>query len=127
MISPASSNPVLTELDRANVFRVIHRDDATGIVAGNYLADHWADQKIAILHDDTVFGKGSAELTKGQLNRRGLTEAIYQSYVPGKVNYGAEIEQLKRPTSLWRSLADTRRRSRSWRAQQATAATRFSW
>jgi branched-chain amino acid transport system substrate-binding protein len=52
MISPASSNPMLTELGRDNVFRVQHRDDAAGIVAGNYLADHWPDSKIAILHDN---------------------------------------------------------------------------
>ena len=45
MISPASSNPMLTELGRANVFRVIHRDDAVGIVAGNYLADHWSGDR----------------------------------------------------------------------------------
>jgi branched-chain amino acid transport system substrate-binding protein len=95
MISPASSNPVLTELGRANVFRVIHRDDVAGIRAGNYLADHWPDKKIAILHDNSVFGKGSAELTKQQLNHRGLTETIYQAYVPGKVNYGAEVAELQ--------------------------------
>ena len=71
------------------------RDDAVGIVAGDYLADHWADKKIAILHDDTTFGKGVAELTKKQLNRRGLTEAIYQAYVPGQNNYGAEIDVLQ--------------------------------
>ena len=64
---------MLTELGRANVFRVVNRDDAIGIVVGNYLADHWSDKKIAILHDDTVFGKGIAEETKKQLNRRGLT------------------------------------------------------
>ena len=29
-----------------------------GILAGNYLADHWADKKIAILHDSTALGKG---------------------------------------------------------------------
>ena len=75
---------MLTELGRANVFRVQPRDDAVGIVAGNYLADHWADKKIAILHDNTTFGKGVAELTKEQLNGRGLTEAIYQAYVPGQ-------------------------------------------
>jgi branched-chain amino acid transport system substrate-binding protein len=45
MISPYSSNPMLTELGRANVFRVIYRDDAAGIVAGNYMADHWSDKK----------------------------------------------------------------------------------
>jgi branched-chain amino acid transport system substrate-binding protein len=71
LISPASINPMLTELGRANVFRVVPRDDADAIVAGNYLADHWADKKIAILHDNTVFGKGSAKGTKKQLNGRG--------------------------------------------------------
>ena len=95
MISPTSSNPMLTELGRANVFRVMYRDDAVGIVAGNYLADHWPDQKIAILHDDTVYGRGLAEETKKQLNRRALTEAVYQAYVPGGNNYGAEIDALQ--------------------------------
>jgi branched-chain amino acid transport system substrate-binding protein len=95
MISPTSSNPMLTELGRANVFRVIYRDDAVGIVAGDYLANHWPDKKIAILHDNTVYGRGLAEETKKQLNRRGLTEAVYQSYVPGGNNYGAEISGLE--------------------------------
>jgi branched-chain amino acid transport system substrate-binding protein len=71
------------------------RDDAVGIVAGDYLADHWSDKKIAILHDNTVYGRGLAEETKKQLNRRGLTEAIYQSYVPGGNNYGAEVDLLQ--------------------------------
>jgi branched-chain amino acid transport system substrate-binding protein len=95
MISPYSSNPVLTELGRANVFRVASRDDTAGIVTGNYLADRWSDKKIAILHDDTVYGKGIAELTKEQLNRRGVSEVIYQAYVPGGKDYGAEMAELQ--------------------------------
>jgi len=95
MISPTSSNPKLTEQGWSNVFRVFGRDDQQGAVAASYLADHWRDQKIAILHDDTTFGKGVAEEVKKNLNRRGLTEAIYRAYVPGKVSYGAEIDQLQ--------------------------------
>jgi len=95
MITPASTNPLLTELGRANVFRVQNRDDAAGTMIGNYLADHWSDRKIAILHDDTTFGRGIAEFTKEQLNRRGLSEAIYQAYVPGGNNYTAEIAELQ--------------------------------
>jgi branched-chain amino acid transport system substrate-binding protein len=95
MISPASSNPMLTELGRGNVFRLENRDDAVAKLCGNYLADHWAGKKIAILHDNTVFGKDSAELAKKQLNRRGVTETIYQAYVPGQNNYGAEIDELQ--------------------------------
>jgi branched-chain amino acid transport system substrate-binding protein len=95
MICPVSTNPMLTELGRANVFRVNYSDDAAGIMAGNYLADHWADKKIAILHDNTIFGKGLAEETKKQLNRRGLSEVVYQAYAPGKKEYGSEIAALQ--------------------------------
>jgi branched-chain amino acid transport system substrate-binding protein len=94
-ISPASSNPMLTELGRANVFRLEIRDDVYGTVAGNYLADHWADKNIAIFHDNTTYGKGVAEETKKQLNRRGVTEAIYEAYMPGKDDYVAEITELQ--------------------------------
>jgi branched-chain amino acid transport system substrate-binding protein len=95
MISPASTNPMLTELGRANVFRVMHRDDAAGIVIGSYLADNWPDQKIAMLHDDQTFGRGVAEEVKKNLNGRGVTEAVYQAFVPGKASYEAEIAKLQ--------------------------------
>ena len=44
-ISPASTNPLLTEQGRPNVFRVIGRDDIQGQVAGRYLADHWSGKE----------------------------------------------------------------------------------
>lgn len=94
-ISPASTNPMLTEQGRANVFRVIGRDDVQGTVAGNYLADHWPESKIAILHDNTTYGKGLADETKKQLNARGITEEIYQAYVPGKNDYLDELVALE--------------------------------
>jgi branched-chain amino acid transport system substrate-binding protein len=94
-ISPGSTNPLLTEQGRSNVFRVIGRDDAQGVVAGNYLADHWSDKKIAILHDGTMYGKGLADQTRKQLNKRGVKEALYQAYAPAKNDYSAEIAALK--------------------------------
>jgi branched-chain amino acid transport system substrate-binding protein len=95
MISPASSNPALTELGRANVFRVIIRDDADAIMDGNFLADRWRGEEIAILHDNSVFGKGLADATREQLHKRGLTEAIYQAFEPGKSDYSTEIASLQ--------------------------------
>lgn len=94
-ISPGSTNPILTDQSRANVFRVIGRDDAQGVVAGNYLADRWGDKKIAILHDNTTYGKGLADETKKQLNKRNIGEAVYKAYTPGKNDYSAEIAALQ--------------------------------
>ena len=86
---------MLTDLGRANVFRVQNRDDAVGMAVGNYLADHWPDQNIAILHDNTAFGKYIAKEAKKQLNHRSLTEVIFRAYVPGKPDYGAEVAELQ--------------------------------
>jgi branched-chain amino acid transport system substrate-binding protein len=94
-MSPASTNPMFTEQGRANVFRVTGRDDAQGTVAGNYLADHWSNNKIAILHDNTTYGKGLAEQTEKQLNKRGVTAAMFKAYTPGKNDYLAEIAALR--------------------------------
>lgn len=94
-ISPSSTNPALTEQGRANVFRVIGRDDMQGVVAGDYLTDHWGNRKIAILHDGTTYGKGLADATKTQLNKRGIAESIHRAYVPGSSDYSSEVAELQ--------------------------------
>lgn len=94
MISPSSTNPRLTDEGGANVFRVCGRDDRQGVVGGDYLADQWGDGKIAILHDGTAYGEGLAEQTKKQLNARGVSEAIYDAYAPGDVDYSPGVSRL---------------------------------
>jgi branched-chain amino acid transport system substrate-binding protein len=94
-ISPASTNPKLTEEGGDNVFRTCGRDDQQGIVAGNYLADKYKDKKIAILHDKTAYGKGLADETKKQLNKRGIKEASYLAYTAGEKDYSAVVSKLK--------------------------------
>lgn len=94
-ISPASTNPKLTEEGRPNVFRVCGRDDQQGTVAGNYLADKFRKKKIAIIHDKTAYGKGLADETKKQLNKRGVKETMYEAYTAGEKDYSALVSKLK--------------------------------
>ena len=94
-ISPASTNPKLTEEGGPNVFRTCGRDDQQGTVAGNYLADHFKGKKIAILHDKTAYGKGLADETKKQLNKRGIKEAMYEAYTAGEKDYSALVSKMK--------------------------------
>jgi branched-chain amino acid transport system substrate-binding protein len=95
VISAAATNPKLTEEGRANVFRVVGRDDQQGIIAGNYLADHWGEKKIAILHDGQAYGRGLAEEAKKTLNTRGVREAIFQQITPGLVDYLDIVEKIR--------------------------------
>ena len=95
MISPASTNPKLTDEGGPNVFRLSGRDDDQGVVAGDYLAEHWGDKKIAILHDGTTYGKGLADATKAQLHKRGVQEAMYEPYQPGESDYFTLVNKMQ--------------------------------
>lgn len=95
MISPASTNPKLTDEGASNVFRVCGRDDQQGAIAGGYMAKHFKDKKIAIIHDRTAYGQGLAEETKKALNANGVTEKLFESYTPGEKDYTALVTRLK--------------------------------
>ena len=94
-ISPASTNPKLTERGLATTFRTCGRDDQQGIVAGKFLAETFGSSKIAILHDKTAYGKGLADETRKALKANGKKEALYEAYTAGEKDYTALVSKLK--------------------------------
>jgi branched-chain amino acid transport system substrate-binding protein len=52
--------------------RVCGRDDKQGVIAGDYLAGAYGTSKITGVHDGQTYGR-LAEITKAQLNKRGLS------------------------------------------------------
>ncbi len=94
-ISPASTNPKLTDEGGDNVFRTCGRDDQQGMVAGNFLADNYAKERIAIVHDKQAYSKGLADETKKQLNARGVKEVLYETVTAGEQDYSALVSKLK--------------------------------
>ncbi|MGP1398011.1 MAG: branched-chain amino acid ABC transporter substrate-binding protein [Inquilinaceae bacterium] len=94
-ISPASTNPALTDEGGDNVFRVCGRDDQQGQIAAEYLAATYGDRRIAIVHDKTAYGKGLADATQAALNEAGVTEALYEAYTAGESDYSALVSKLK--------------------------------
>ena len=95
MITPASTNPKLTEEGGWNVARVCGRDDAQGKVAGAFLAKNYAGKKIAIVDDKSAYGKGLADETKKAMNAAGLTEVLSESINAGEKDYSALVSKLK--------------------------------
>jgi branched-chain amino acid transport system substrate-binding protein len=98
-ITPASTNPALTEEAARkgwnNVFRTCGRDDKQGVTAGNFIAETFPGKRIAILHDKSAYGKGLADETRRQLNAKGVTEAMYESYTAGDKDFTALVTRLK--------------------------------
>jgi branched-chain amino acid transport system substrate-binding protein len=95
MISPASTSPTLTERGLSNVFRVCGRDDQQGVIAADYIARHFGDQRLAIIHDKTSYGKGLADVTKQALNNAGIHEVLYEGITTGERDFTALITRMK--------------------------------
>ena len=94
-ISPASTNPQLTERGLWNTFRTCGRDDQQGKVAGGYIAANFKDAKIAIVHDKTPYGQGLVDVTKGVLNANGIKEVLYEGINIGDKDFSALIAKMK--------------------------------
>lgn len=96
-MSPASTNPVLTERGDKfkNVFRVCGRDDKQGVAAGTYLATKFKGKNIAIIHDKSAYGKGLADETKKTVNGLGLTEKLYEAINQGDKDFTALVSKMK--------------------------------
>lgn len=95
MITPASTNPVLTERSLSMVFRTCGRDDQQGAVAGAYLAANMKDKKVAVIHDKTPYGQGLADETKKAMNAAGMTEVMYEGVNTGDKDFSALVSRMK--------------------------------
>lgn len=95
-ISPASTNPTLTEQGFDNVLRTCGRDDQQGEIAGAYIAENYKGKKVAIVHDKQAYSKGLADETKKALNAAGIEEVLYETVTPGEKDYSSLVTKLKR-------------------------------
>jgi len=94
-ITPGSTNPQLTEQGIKTVFRTCGRDDQQGDVAGTFLATAHKGRKVAILHDQTTYGKGVADATKARMNSLGLKEVMYEGITVGERDFSAIVSKMK--------------------------------
>ncbi len=95
-ISPASTNPKFTdERPGPGIYRVCGRDDQQGLIAGAFLAETFGDQKVAILHDKTPYGKGLADETMAAMEAAGKKADLYEAYTAGEQDYTALVTKLK--------------------------------
>src|SRR3974390_831523 len=94
-ITPASTNPTVTERKMWNIFRVCGRDDQQGKVAGDYILKHFKGKKVAVVHDKTTYGKGLADETKKTINAGGMKEVLYEGINTGDKDYSALVSKIK--------------------------------
>jgi branched-chain amino acid transport system substrate-binding protein len=94
-ISPASTNPQYTDDGSPFTFRTCGRDDQQGKVAADYIAAHFKGAKIAVLDDNSTYGKGIADQVRMNLAKLAVPIAYSTSYTAGDKDYSALISRMK--------------------------------
>lgn len=94
-ITPASTNPTVTERKMWNIFRVCGRDDQQGKVAGDYILKHFKGKKVAFVHDKTTYGKGLADETQKTIVKGGMKGVLYEGINTGEKDFSALVSKIK--------------------------------
>jgi len=95
MITPASTNPQVTERGLAAVFRTCGRDDQQGDVAGDFIARKLGAKRVAVIHDKDTYGQGLADATKFRLNKNGIKEVLYEGVTRGDKDFNSLVTKMK--------------------------------
>jgi len=72
MISPANTNPVVTDRGYPNVNRVCGRDDVQGVVGAEFAHGTLKVKSVYIIHDKTQYGQSIAEFFKADSEKKGI-------------------------------------------------------
>ncbi|MBF0454831.1 MAG: branched-chain amino acid ABC transporter substrate-binding protein [Magnetococcales bacterium] len=95
MMTPASTNPMVTERGLPTIFRNTGRDDQQGVVAANFVVEKLGAKQIAVIHDKSTYGQGIADAFKAHLHTLGLTEILYDGLTRGEKDFNALVTKIK--------------------------------
>ena len=110
VITPAATNPKVTDRNMWNVFRMCGRDDQQGGAAGAIIAQQFKGKRVAIVHDKTTYGQGLAEETRKAMNAKGVKEVMFEGINKDDKDFTALVSKLKgaNPDLIyWGGLHDT--------------------
>ena len=95
MISPASTNPKLTQQGLKNVFRVCTTDNVQGSFAADFIMNEKGIKRVAVMHDKTTYGQGLAEEFQKQFIRDKGVVTSFNGITLGDKDFKAVLTKIK--------------------------------
>lgn len=86
-ISPAASNPTLTQPGYRTFFRVVPHDLHQGQEAAKYAVQVLGAQRIVVIHDSTAFGQPLAQVFQQTCEVLGTHPILYLSIQRGQIDF----------------------------------------
>ena len=105
-MSPSATTPALTQSgENPTFFRTIANDNDSAIVGAKFIVEGLKLDKVAILHDNSEYGRGYAEKAKEELEKSGKTQVVlFEAVTPGATDYSSAVRkvgQSKAQALMW--------------------------
>lgn len=71
-VSPANTNPTITERGYPEINRIVGRDDVQGVVGETFAREEMGVESVYIVHDKTSYGQGVAEFFRQSAEANGM-------------------------------------------------------
>lgn len=94
MITPASTNPMVTDRGYRTIFRTCGRDDQQGKVEAEFATNELKVKRVAILHDKTTYGQGLADEFRKNLWSE-IEVVLYEGVARGDKDFTAILTRVK--------------------------------
>lgn len=91
-VSPANTNPKVTDRGYPEVSRLVGRDDVQGVVAAQF-ANEMGMKSAYVIHDKTAYGQGIAEFFKREAESKGMSVLGFEG-TEEKANFDALLAPL---------------------------------
>jgi branched-chain amino acid transport system substrate-binding protein len=99
VVTPTASEQSLTAQGYRNFFRVNANDNVQAAVAAEFLVGTLDAQRVAVVHNDTDYGKGLAAALVRELETRSATAALTLQVGEGQNRYPDEVAQIQAATA----------------------------
>jgi len=103
VITPTSSEQSLTERGYENLFRVNANDVVQAAVDARFLTEELGAGRVAVIFNDTEYGRGLAALLIQELEQRGAETVLQLEVEEGQGRYESEVAQTQasRPDAVF--------------------------
>lgn len=95
VITPTASEQSLTERGYRNFFRVNASDSIQAAVDARFLVEELAATRVAVVFNDTEYGRGLANLLIRELEQRGGAPVVQIEVAEGQSHYEDEVAQIQ--------------------------------
>lgn len=95
MMTPASTNPTVTDRGLPAVMRVCGRDDQQGVVAAEFIVNKLHAKNVVVIHDKDTYGRGLADAMKDHMRKLGTKEVLYEGLTRGEKDFNALVTKIK--------------------------------